>query len=67
MTTKRARQYAIYAFLSGRTLQHYGLDGELFTFKGLNDLVHTPITQIVPILFRIRSFSFLRETKLEHP
>jgi hypothetical protein len=39
-----------------------GLDGEIFVFKNLAAGVHTTSTQIVLLLFRIRSFPFLRQT-----
>jgi hypothetical protein len=41
---------------------HDGLDGEIFVFKNLAVGVHTTSTQIVLVLFRIRSFPFLRQT-----
>jgi len=44
-----------------------GLDGEIFDFNELLSIVHTFITPTVLILFHIRSFSFLRETKMERP
>ena len=39
-----------------------GLDGEIFVFKNLAVGVHTTSTLIVLLLFRFRSFPFLRQT-----